>query len=186
MPISDADLSSLYRIGDGGLSPLIGPMDRADMNRVLDDEVILHDGKHYAWTIPIAFRHRAEGPAATLKAGETVGLVNAAGDIVGSLDVKDVFPWDKAKYIKSVYSTDRDRPSRRPHDHETMPTDMLLGGDVLVLPQPKKPEYGKYILSPLETRSLFARRAGSASSPSRRAIRCTAPTNMPWFTASNS
>ena len=29
VPVSDADLSTLYRIGDGGLSPLKGAMDRA-------------------------------------------------------------------------------------------------------------------------------------------------------------
>ena len=29
VPISDADLSSLYRFGDGGLSPLTGPMSEA-------------------------------------------------------------------------------------------------------------------------------------------------------------
>jgi sulfate adenylyltransferase len=27
VPVSDADLSSVYRFGDGGLSPLTGPMD---------------------------------------------------------------------------------------------------------------------------------------------------------------
>ena len=26
LPVSDADLSSVYRMGDGGLSPLTGPM----------------------------------------------------------------------------------------------------------------------------------------------------------------
>ena len=35
----DADLSSLYRFGDGGLSPLTGPMDRATFNQVLDEEL---------------------------------------------------------------------------------------------------------------------------------------------------
>ena len=45
VPVSDADLSSLYRLGDGGLSPLTGPMDRATFERVLDEEVILHNGK---------------------------------------------------------------------------------------------------------------------------------------------
>src|SRR5713101_10064390 len=54
LPVSDADLSSLYRLGDGGLSPLTGPMDGATFRRVLDEEVILHNGKAYAWTIPIA------------------------------------------------------------------------------------------------------------------------------------
>ena len=31
--LSDADLSSLYRIGDGGLSPLTGPMMRRNGTR---------------------------------------------------------------------------------------------------------------------------------------------------------
>ena len=76
--VSDADLSTLYRLGDGGLSPLTGPMDRATFNRVLDEEVIVHDGKKYAWTIPLAFPVSAE-QAATLKPGQTVALVNGRG-----------------------------------------------------------------------------------------------------------
>ena len=55
MSVSDADLSTLYRLGDGGLSPLTGPMDRETFDRVLDEEVIVHDGKKYAWTIPLSF-----------------------------------------------------------------------------------------------------------------------------------
>src|SRR5437870_4742694 len=55
VPISDADLSSLYRFGDGGLSPLTGPMDAATYNKVLDEEVIVQNGKKYAWSIPISF-----------------------------------------------------------------------------------------------------------------------------------
>src|SRR5207302_3148160 len=55
VPVSDADLSTLYRLGDGGLSPLRGPMDRETFQRVLEEEVILHDGQRYAWTIPLAF-----------------------------------------------------------------------------------------------------------------------------------
>ena len=39
------------------------------------------------------------------------------------------------------------------------PRDMLLGGEVRVLPQPKHPEYGQFVLSPRETRALF-REAG--------------------------
>ena len=29
IPVSDADLSTVYRFGDGGLSPLTGPMNEA-------------------------------------------------------------------------------------------------------------------------------------------------------------
>jgi sulfate adenylyltransferase len=52
VPVSNADLASLGRMGDGGLSPLTGPMDRATYDLVLSDEVLIHNGQPYAWTIP--------------------------------------------------------------------------------------------------------------------------------------
>ncbi len=156
VPISDADLSSLYRLGDGGLSPLTGPMDGATFNRVLDEEVLLHNGKAYAWTIPISFPV-SKDQAATLKTGETVALVNAKNDIVGTLAIRDIFPFDKAKYIKVVYATERtDHPGGRMVMSDAR--ELLLGGEVRVLPQPKHPEYGQFVLSPRETRALFRQR----------------------------
>ena len=153
VPVSDADLSSLYRLGDGGLSPLTGPMDKATYDRVLDEEVIVRDGKPYAWTIPISFPV-AKDEAANLKTGETVALVNSKQEVVGSLEVRDVFAWDKQRYIHSVYGTDR---TDEPGGHMVMndPRELLLGGEVRVLPQPKNPEYGQFVLTPRETRALF-------------------------------
>jgi sulfate adenylyltransferase len=154
--VSDADLSSLQRMGDGGLSPLSGPMDHEAFNRVLDDEVIQHNGKSFAWTIPISFpadRTVASG----LKKGQRVALVNERGEIVGSLQVSDMYTFDKQRYIKSVYGTDRvDHPGARIVLED--PREMLLGGEVRVLPQPKHPEYGDFILSPRQTRDLFRKR----------------------------
>src|SRR6476646_8663385 len=72
--VSAADLSTLYRIGDGGLSPLTGPMTREEYDRVLDEEVIVRDGKKYAWTIPIAFPVSAE-KAKELKIGNIYPLI---------------------------------------------------------------------------------------------------------------
>ncbi len=151
--VSDADLSTLYRLGDGGLSPLTGPMDQATFNRVLNEEVVVHDGKKYAWTIPLAFPVSAE-QAATIEPGQTVALVNGRDEVVGSLDVTSVYAWDKPAYVKGVYATDRwDHPGGRMVQND--PRTHLLGGEVHVLPQPKHPEYGKFILSPRETRALF-------------------------------
>jgi sulfate adenylyltransferase len=153
IPVSNADLSSLYRIGDGGLSPLTGPMTRAEWDRVLDEEVIVRDGKKYAWSIPIAFPVSAE-LAGALKVDTDAALVNEAGDVVGTLAVADVYPWDKAKYNRVVYQTERpDHPGARialsdPRTH-------LVGGDVRVLPQPKHPQYGDVVLTPRQTRALF-------------------------------
>jgi sulfate adenylyltransferase len=153
VPVSDADLSTLYRLGDGGLSPLVGPMDAATFRQVLDDEVIVRDGKRYAWTIPLSFPVD-EALARSLKPGETVALVNGRDEVVGTLRVTDVFPWDKHHYIKSVYGTERtDHPGGRMTMND--PRTWLLGGEVRVLPQPKHPEYGNLILSPRQTRALF-------------------------------
>jgi sulfate adenylyltransferase len=149
--VSDADLSSLYRLGDGGLSPLTGPMDRETYDHVLEGEVIMRGGKAYAWSIPISFPvDKSQAP----KARETVALVNSNNDVVGTLEVRDVFPWDRLRYIKIVYGTERtDHPGGRMTLGDSR--DMLLGGEVQVLPQPKHPEYGQFILTPRETRALF-------------------------------
>src|ERR1700719_3334476 len=97
--VSDADLSTLYRLGDGGLSPLTGPMDRAAFDRVLDEEVLVHGGKPYAWTIPLSFPVE-KTLAGSLKTGETVALVNGRNEVVGTLETRDIFAWDKPRYIK--------------------------------------------------------------------------------------
>jgi sulfate adenylyltransferase len=131
-------------------------MDQAAFQRVLDEEVLQHNGKAYAWTIPIAFP--VDGAqASTLKAGETVALVNGRDDVVGSLHIRDIYPFNKTQYLKSVYATERtDHPGGRMVLSD--PRAMLLGGEVRVLPQPKHPEYGDLILSPRETRALFKKR----------------------------
>lgn len=154
--VSDADLSTLYRFGDGGLSPLTGPMDRATYDRVLDEEVVVVGGKKFAWTIPLAFPV-TDAEAATLAAGKTVALVDSAGTPVAALVVSDVFPWDKARYVRGVYGTDRfDHPGGRMVEKD--PRMKLVGGEVRVLPQPKNPHFGQYVLSPRETRALFAQK----------------------------
>lgn len=156
VPLSDSDLSSLYRIGDGGLSPLTGPMIRAVYERVLDDETIEHQGKAYAWTIPIAFPVD-KALAQSLKVGETVALVNSRDELVGTLEVRDVFAFDRPRYVQSVYGTHRfDHPGGRMAESDSR--EMLVGGEVRVLPQPQHPEYGRFVLSPRETRALFRQR----------------------------
>jgi sulfate adenylyltransferase len=97
--VADGDLSTLYRLGDGGLSPLRGPLDRQTWKRVLDEEVIVHDGGRYAWTIPLAFPVDMT-LAKSLKPGETVSLVNQRDELAGSLDVTDVYPFEKLRYLR--------------------------------------------------------------------------------------
>jgi len=155
VPVSDADLSTVYRFGDGALSPLTGPMDRATYNRVLDESVIEHKGKLYAWTIPLSLPVTSQ-LASQLKPGQSVALVNSAGAVVATLDISDVFEWDKPRYIKSVYLTERvDHPGADMVLKGDADKTHLLGGTLRVLPQPKNSKFGKYVLSPLDVRKLL-------------------------------
>ena len=156
VPVSDADVSSVYRFGDGGLSPLIGPMDSKTYDRVLEEQVIEHDGKLYAWTIPIALPV-ASDLALQLAPGQEVGLVDSDGETIATLEISDIFEWDKKKYLAKVYRTERtDHPGADMVYNGDANKTYLLGGSVRVLPQPKDPRFGKYVLSPREVRKLLA------------------------------
>jgi sulfate adenylyltransferase len=158
VPVSDADLSTVYRFGDGALSPLVGPMDSAAFDQVLDKGFIIHEGEKYAWTIPLSLPVTSE-LAAKLSTGQQVALTNSAGDIVGTLDISDIFEWNKAKYLKSVYLTDRtDHPGGDMVLKGDADKTHLLGGTIHVLPQPKNPKFGKYVLSPRDVRALLAKK----------------------------
>src|SRR5712671_5833746 len=154
--VSGADLSSVYRWADGTLSPLTGPMNGAEYNQVLEQACIERGGKKYAWTIPLALPVTAD-LAKSLKPGQKVALTNPAGEIVATLQINDVFPWDKPKYLKSVYLTERtDHPGADMVLKGDADKTHLIGGTIRVLPQPKHPKFGKYVLSPREVRKLLA------------------------------
>ena len=158
VPVSDADLSTVYRFGDGALSPLTGPMDGATYAQVLDHAYIEHQGKRYAWTIPLALPVSSD-LAGQLKKGQAVALVNAAGTPVARLEISDVFAWDKLRYLESVYGTARtDHPGADMVLKGDADATHLIGGTIRVLPQPKDPEFGKYVLRPREVRALVAKK----------------------------
>jgi len=156
VPVSDADLSTVYRFGDGGLSPLNGPMDEVAYNRVLDDACIEHGGETWAWTIPLSLPVTAD-LARDLARGGRVALTNAKGDVVAALDISDVFAWDKSRYLESVYGTGRtDHPGADMVLKGDSEKTHLIGGSIEVLPQPKNPAFGRYVLTPCEVRKLLA------------------------------
>ena len=162
VPVSAADLSTVYRIADGTLSPLTGPMTKPVYDKVLADSVITHNGFDYAWTIPLAFPLSADLATAVL-AGQTVALENPDGEIVGTVDVEDVYPWDKAEYVKAVYGTDRtDHPGGSMVTEQDADATHLFGGSLRALPQPKNQSFGEYIKSPKEIRAMLAEKGWDA------------------------
>jgi sulfate adenylyltransferase len=162
VPVSQADISTVYRIADGTLSPLTGPMNGKVYDRVLDESVVEHNGKLYAWTIPLSFPVTNE-IASTLSPGKKVALTAPEGQVVATLDVSDVFEWDKPRYLKSVYGTDRtDHPGADMVLKGDADKTHLVGGEIRALPQPKNPSFGDVVLTPREVRALLAKKGWTA------------------------
>jgi sulfate adenylyltransferase len=151
--VTRADLATLYRVADGALSPLEGPMRRDVYQRVLDERVVLSRGKRYAWTIPLALPV-TDAEASAVRGARAVAARNEAGELVAVIDAPEVFAWDKPLYVERVYRTKRtDHPGARIATDDARA--QLLGGDARVLPQPTNPEYGEYMLSPRMTRAFI-------------------------------
>ena len=151
-----ADVSTVHRIADGTLSPLEGFQREADWHRVLDEGVVLSQGRRYAWGIPLSLPV-SDGEARALAKGGSAALRDETGRVVAILDDVEVFAWDKPKYVARVYGTERtDHPGGRmvTGDERTR----LVGGLLRALPQEPHPEWAHYQLSPRLTRALIRER----------------------------
>jgi sulfate adenylyltransferase len=151
--VTNADLSTVYRIADGALSPLEGPMYAAAWNRCLDDGAIESHGGLYAWTIPLALPV-TDAEASAISAGSKVAVTNESGEIIATIEDAEVYAWDKPRYVQSVYGTSRmDHPGGRMVEND--PRTQLIGGLLRALPQPRNAEYGEFMLSPRMVRALI-------------------------------
>ena len=154
--LSEGDLSIFHRIADGILSPLGGPMIGEEFYKVLDEEHIERNGEKLAWTIPLAFPVDQDN-AKTYTVSEEVAVVSPSGEFVGSLHIEDVYPFEKRRYLESVYGTERtDHPGARSILSDKR--DYLIGGKISALPQEWDTRFGGYMLTPVESRSLLQRK----------------------------
>ncbi len=159
--VTDADLSVVYRIADGTLSPLTGFMDEATYNHVLDNKNVVRNGVAYAWAIPLALPV-TEAEAASLKPGMIAALVDSTGAVFGTLAVNSIFTWNKARYVEQVYGTSRmDHPGAAIATTDDRGT--LVGGDLSVLPARRNTEYGDLMYSPARTRQMIAEKKWTAA-----------------------
>ncbi|KAI0566549.1 Sulfate adenylyltransferase ATPS [Gracilaria domingensis] len=160
--VNDVDMTSLYRIADGTLSPLTGPMVKEDYDSVLTSKCILRNGEKWAWTIPICLPVTAE-EARVSPEGAKVALFSESGNkVFGVMEVSSLFEWDKAAFIKAVYGTERvDHPGARlwmTDDRSTM-----IGGEISLLPFDDSREFKDRIFSPKKMRAYLEEKAFGAS-----------------------
>jgi sulfate adenylyltransferase len=159
--VHEADLSTLHRIADGTLSPLVGFMDKAEYEEVLATHSILREGRRYAWAIPLSLPV-TEDEARSLEVGKHAILVNVSGEPVARLRVSSVFDWDKDRYVESVYLT---RRTDHPGADIVMkdPRTALVGGEIWALPSTRNPAFAEFMLSPRQTRAMIADRKWEAA-----------------------
>ncbi len=151
--VNDVDRATLYRIADGTLSPLTGPMGVSDYESVLDRKAIERDGALWAWTIPIILP-LTEEEAVACQPGSTVQLMGADGESFGILTVSSCYDWDKERFLEAVYGTERtDHEGARMWlaDERTQ----LVGGNILLTPSVDERPFAKYIMGPSLTRQLI-------------------------------
>ncbi len=153
--VNENDRTSLYRIADGVLSPLEGPMGRADYRSSLERGAIERSKKLWAWTIPIILPITDE-EATRCRVGAEVALVYG-GEVFGKLEVDSVYDWDKSEFIRVVYGTERlDHPGARLWTSDARTK--LLGGRISLVPFADTRSFAARILAPLQTRALIEER----------------------------
>jgi sulfate adenylyltransferase len=151
--VNSADLSTIYRISDGALSPLTGPMKKEAFDRVLSERVVLSEGGRYAWAIPISLP-LTDQEASQLEAGGACSVQTEEGEFVAIIEDLEVFDWDKAAYLESVYGTARvDHPGGRIVDNDDRT--QLIGGEIRTLPQKANRDYAEFMLSPSMVRAFI-------------------------------
>ena len=158
--VTETDRTTLYRIADGTLSPLSGPMAKADYDSVLERCVIERAGKPWAWSIPIVLPITDE-EAGRCEPNKEVGLY-FGDELFGKLRVKEVYDWDKTDFVTKVYGTERtDHPGARLW-LEDQRSKLLAGQITLASFADERPFAGR-VMSPFTTRPLIERKGWEQS-----------------------
>ena len=148
--LSSRSLSDVELLATGGYSPLDGFMTQDDYRAVVGG---MHLAGGLPWPMPITLAVSAE-QAAAIKEGEEVALTDDAGRILGLLEVREKFGYDKKAEANAVYRTeDEAHPGVAALYAQD---DTLLGGPLRVIERPQYDDFPQYRLTPAQTRAAFA------------------------------
>lgn len=149
--ISEGAQMDLEQIAYGSFSPLEGFMNRGDYKSVLN-KLRLKNG--IVWPIPIILDVGSE-EAKILRVGEKVVLIGGNGRVCGTLDLDDIFSFDKDEYCVKIYGA---KSNRHPGvKFVKQMGDFLLGGRVSLLAR-RDTLTKEYELTPRQIRKIFEER----------------------------
>lgn len=141
-----AAFQDTLNISTGRFSPLKGFLTRNDFLKVVHD-MTLEDGD--IWPLPIVLDVNKE-KATQLQPGEKAGLVSPEDELIGYIDVEEVFKYNKEETTREVFGTsDKSHPGVA--NYFSM-DEFLVGGEITVF---DKYRYIGEELHPKESRVLF-------------------------------
>jgi len=144
--LTSRELSDLDMLASGALSPLEGFMGRDDYERVLG-EMRLAKGIPWALPVCLAVDHEPQG--------DEVTLTDEAGKPFATLEVEEVYEYDKEREARSAFRTTDDAHPGVARLYAQKP--LYLAGKVTVFER-AEPAFPELALDPAETRSAFAER----------------------------
>ncbi len=125
--ISARELLDLEMIASGAYSPLTGYMDKPTYTSVLA-LAALPNGM--PWGLPVTLAV-SETVAKSLSAGEEVAL-HRHGDMVGVMQVKEIFPWDADSEVR-IFGEHEEHQYPQIAERKARKAQYLLGGPVSML-----------------------------------------------------
>lgn len=136
------------QIAFGVYSPLEGFMNKIELESVLD-KFRLPNGA--VWTIPILL-DVTEEIAKSLRKKEQAALLNDEDEIVGLIQIEDIYSYDNKKLIKKLFNLNDNKHPGVKLMKSLNP--FFIGGKISLFKNIKR-EYNKYYLTPSQSRRLF-------------------------------
>ncbi len=147
--LDEIEASDLTLLANGAYSPLTGFVDSRDYHSILEKNR-LASGE--VWTIPIEL---CVPSGLEYQTGEEVALVSSENQLLGVLQVKEIFQRDKAKEAAAVFgTTDHNHPGVA---YISKKGDWLLAGEIKAVKR-KVSGFPEDELTPRELRQEFAER----------------------------
>ncbi|MFQ5603857.1 MAG: pyruvate kinase [bacterium] len=154
LKVKYTDLLDCVQIANGTYSPLMGFMNKAEMDSVLENHRLPNG---LAWTMPIVLQTE-KSRINSMVVGERIALTDDSGKIYATLKISEIFTVDFAGVAKKWFGT-----SSRKHPGVARlfeGGDRFLAGEIILMEKMASP-YQHYELTPAQTRMIFTQKGWS-------------------------
>lgn len=147
--ISERSVCDLELLANGGFSPLDRFMGQEDYRRVLED-MRLANG--YIFPIPVTLPVE---PGAAIQLDREIALRNAKNELLGTMTIEEIYPWDLKEVAQQVFGTQDLRHPLVAEMHRWGRVN--ISGRLQVLELPRHYDFQSLRLKPAEVRERIER-----------------------------